>query len=39
MSNSVNPDEMPHSVGSDLSLHFLLKPFCPNNILGKYSKF
>ena len=29
--NSVNPDQMPHSVASDLGLHCLLGPFCPNN--------
>ena len=25
MANSVNPDQMPHSVASDLGLHFLLR--------------
>ena len=31
MVNSVDPDQMPHSVASDLSLHCLLRPVCPTN--------
>ena len=27
--NNVDPDQMPHSVGSDLCLHSLLNPVCP----------
>ena len=30
MANSVNPDQMLHSVASDLGLHCLQKPVCPN---------
>ena len=30
MTNNVNPDQMPHSVASDLGLHCLLKLVCPN---------
>ena len=30
MANSVDPDQMPHSVASDLGLHCLQRPFCPN---------
>ena len=30
MSNSVDPDQMLHSVASDLGLHYLLGPVCPN---------
>ena len=29
MANSVDPDQMPHSVASDLGLHCLLRPVCP----------
>ena len=28
--NSVDPDQMPHYVASDLGLHCLLTPVCPN---------
>ena len=38
MANSVGPDQIPHSVASDLGLHCLLMPDCPNS-LGQYSKF
>ena len=31
MANSVDPDQMPHSVASDLGLHSLLRPVCPNS--------
>ena len=27
--NNVDPDQMPHSVASDLGLHYLLRPVCP----------
>ena len=30
MANSVDPDQMPHNVASDLGLHCLLRPVCPN---------
>ena len=30
LANSVDPDQMPHSVASDLSLHCVLWPVCPN---------
>ena len=30
MANSVDPDQMPHSVASDLGLHCLQRPICPN---------
>ena len=30
MANSVDPDQMPHSVASDLGLHCLLRPVYPN---------
>ena len=30
MANSIDPDQMPHSVASDLSLHYLLRPACLN---------
>ena len=33
MANSVDPDQMPHSAASDLGLHCLQRPVCPN-ILG-----
>ena len=36
MANSVDPDQMPHSVASDLGLHCLQRPICPNT-LGYYS--
>ena len=28
MANSVDPDQMPHSVASDLGLHCLQRPIC-----------
>ena len=30
MTNSVDPDQMPHSAASDLGLHCLQRPICPN---------
>ena len=30
MTNSVDPDQMLHSVASDLGLHCFLRPVCPN---------
>ena len=36
MANSLEPDEMPHLLESDLGLHCLLRPVRPNT-LGKYS--
>ena len=30
MANSVDPDQMPHSVASDLGLHCLQRPIRPN---------
>ena len=36
MANSVEPDEMPHFLESDLGLHGLLRPVRPNTF-GKYS--
>ena len=35
MINSIDPDQMPHSVASDLGLHCLLRPV-HLNILSKY---
>ena len=35
MANSVGPDEMQHSIISDLGLHCLLRPVC----LNPYSKY
>ena len=35
--NSVDPDEMPHSVASHLGLHCLLWSVCPNTY-GKYGR-
>ena len=35
MANSVDPDQMPHSVASELGLNCLLRPVCPN-IFGYY---
>ena len=35
MANSVDPDQIPHSVASDLGLHCLLSPICPS-IQGNY---
>ena len=37
MENCVDPDQTPHSVASDLGLHCLLRPVCPNT-KGKYSR-
>ena len=36
MANSVEPDEMPHFLESDLGLHCLIRPVRPNTF-GKYS--
>ena len=30
MANSLDPDQMPHPVASDLGVHCLLRPICPN---------
>ena len=30
MTNSVDPDQTPHSLASDVGLHCLLRPACPN---------
>ena len=30
MTNSADPDQMPHFAASDLGLHCLLRPVCPN---------
>ena len=30
VANNADPDQMPHSVASDLGLHCLLRPVCPN---------
>ena len=35
--NNVGPDQMPHSAASDLCLHCLLMPVCPNTKKGYYS--
>ena len=35
MANSVDPDQMLQNVASDLDLHYLLRPVCPN-IWGYY---
>ena len=37
MANSVDPDQMPHSVASDLGLHCLQTPICPSTY-GYYGK-
>ena len=34
MANSVNPDQMPHNVASDLGLHRLLKGFSIKNTIS-----
>ena len=34
IANSVDPDQMPHSVASDLGLHCLQKPTYPNTYVG-----
>ena len=31
--NSADPDQMPHSVASDLGLHCLLRPVCPSVLI------
>ena len=31
VANSVDPDQTPHSAASDLRLHYLPRPVCPNN--------
>ena len=33
MANSVDPDQMPHSVASDLGLHCLQRPICHNRVI------
>ena len=38
VAHSVDIDHMPHSVVSDLGLHCLLRPACPN-ALGYYVRF
>ena len=38
MANSVDPDQIPYSAVSDLGLHRLLRPVCPNS-LGKYGNY
>ena len=38
VANSVDFDEMPHSVASQLGLHYLLSPVCPNTY-DKYGIF
>ena len=30
VANSVDPDQTPRSAASDLGLHYLLRPVCPN---------
>ena len=35
MTNSVDPDQMPHYAASDLGLHCLQRPICPTT-LGYY---
>ena len=37
ISDSVDPDQLPHSVASDLGLHCLLRLVCPNT-WEKYDK-
>ena len=32
MANSADPDQMPHSVASDLGLHCLQKAYLPKNL-------
>ena len=34
MTNSVDPDETPHSAASHLGLHCLLRPVCPNHMVN-----
>ena len=36
VANSLDPNQTPHYVASDLGLLCLLKSVCPNNIQGKY---
>ena len=38
VANSEDPDQTPHSAASDLSLHCLHRPDCPNTS-GKYDIF
>ena len=38
MTNSVDPDQMPHSAVSDLGLHCLQRPICPNTY-GYYGTY
>ena len=33
MANSVDPDQMRHSAVSDLGLHCLQRPICPNRVI------
>ena len=33
MTNSVDPDQMLHSAASDLGLHCLQRPICPNTLV------
>ena len=37
MTNRVDPDQMPHSAASDLGLHCLQRPICPNT-QGNFGK-
>ena len=39
MANSVEPDQTPHSVVSDLGLHCLQRPICPKSqgFFGMYT--
>ena len=36
MANSVDPDQTPRSAASDLGLHCLLRPICPNRVFTVY---
>ena len=36
MANSVDPDQVPQNVASDLGLHCLLRPVCPSTHHGMY---
>ena len=38
MANSVDPDQMPNSAASDLSLHYSLRPVYPNINYGNLIK-
>ena len=37
VANSVDPDQTPRSAASDLGLHYLLRPVCPNKKNKRYS--